>query len=93
MIQGDAVDNIPGLYKLLMLANREEEAKVLARGRYLATYQRLSEDFSVEQCYNLVIEMYKGLGFSMREVEEIGNLLWLRRYPGQIWSEDMRNGS
>lgn len=87
ILLGDAVDNIPGLTKLLKIKGREEESKKLSYGHYLKKYEESTIDLTAQQCYDKVKEMYRLQGFGQEEINEIGNLLWLRRYEGQIWSD------
>lgn len=87
LLVGDATDNIPGLYKLLAINDRHEEATKLKHSKYLKTFNELIVDYSPEDTYNYVLGMYEGYGFGEKELKEIGNLLHLRRHEGEIWSE------
>jgi hypothetical protein len=88
ILTGDVTDNIPGLTKLLKVVGRDEEANKLSYGHYLKKYDQAAVDLNPRQCYNKVLSMYQDHGFGEKEINEIGNLLWMRRYEGQIWSED-----
>lgn len=85
---GDAVDNIPGLHRLLKVNDRQEEANQLSYSHYVKNYDIDTVDLSPEDTYNYVKKQFDKFGYRQKEIDEIGNLLWLRRYPGQIWSED-----
>jgi len=89
---GDAGDNIPGLTKTLRLQGRVEEADKLTHTHYLKHFNEIIVDMKPDDVYNHVLGMYEAYGYSDKEFLEIGNLLWLRRHPGQIWSEDKKRG-
>jgi hypothetical protein len=92
MMIGDAGDNIPGLTKTLRVHGRDEEADKLSRSHYLKHFNEVTLDMKAEDVYTYVLGMYEAYGYAEKELLEIGNLLWLRRYPGQIWSEDRKKG-
>lgn len=91
LLYGDATDNIPGLTKTLKIRGREEEANKLSYSKHMKKFDEDTANESVENTFNYVREMYMGRGL-VDEFWEIGNLLWLRRYEGQIWSDDMKAG-
>lgn len=91
LLTGDSVDNIPGLYRFLVLAGRQPEANKL-KARYRKTYDEFAIDKTPQECYDYVIDLYKKYGFGDKEINEIGNLLWIRRNEKEIWS-DIKNGS
>lgn len=88
ILSGDATDNIPGLYKLLTVNNRLDEANKLKYSHYLSRFTEDTLDYSPEDTYNYVLGMYEEYGYGPKEIHEIGDLLHLRRYEGQIWSKD-----
>lgn len=93
LLVGDATDNIPGLTKLLKLSGREEESKQLSYRHYIKKYEEATAEYTPQQCFDYVVGMYEGMGYGAKEIYEIGNLLHLRRYEGQSWSEDLvKNG-
>lgn len=83
VLVGDATDNIPGLVRLLKLKGREKEARYLSHHRYIKEFEEATIDYDEKACYNYVLGMYEGFGFGEKEVREIFNLVWLRRYEGQ----------
>ena len=89
LMTGDSTDNIPGIYKLLVLSGRDEEAKQLKGSRYLKKYNTFALDHSPRECYNYVVDMYTSYGYGSTIINEIGDLLWIRREPDQIWSRDI----
>lgn len=91
LLYGDATDNIPGLTKVLKLKDREEEANKLSYGKYMKKMEEDTLLFDASSCYDYIKNMYVQYGLE-EEMYEIGNLLWLRRYEGQIWSEDKKKG-
>lgn len=92
MIQGDTTDNIPGLYRLLVLDGRKEEADKLARSRYLSKYKK-ELGKCVERTYlNKILEIYGQYGYTEKEVKEIGTLLWIRRHENEdFWTYAKEN--
>jgi hypothetical protein len=87
LLTGDPTDNIPGLAKLLKIHNREEEANKLIYQRpgYLKTWKEFMIDHTAKECYDYVIGLYKSHGFGLKEITEIGQLLWIRREEGELW--------
>jgi hypothetical protein len=92
LLIGDRTDNIPGLVKLLQLTGREQEAKRLINFKYIRTYEADTVDFSIKDCYNYILGLYMSYGFGEREISEIFNLIWLRRYEGQDGWRDFKEG-
>lgn len=89
ILTGDPADNIPGIAKILKIRGKEEEGENLIRHKYISKYTKLSVDFTAEKCYNYVFGMYEGFDL-VDEFYEVADLLWLRRYEGQIWSVDKK---
>lgn len=88
LLTGDPVDNIPGIVRLLKNNGREEEANNLVHNKYIKHYDDSTIDYNIESKYNYILGLYEGLGFGIRELNEIGNLLWIRRFPGQKWNAE-----
>lgn len=87
LLQGDRTDNIPGLARLLAIQDRKEESDKLVHSHYMKAYREFALDHSPKECYNYVVDKYKSYGYGDKEIDEIGNLLWIRREEGEIWSE------
>ena len=87
LLTGDATDNIPGLVRCLKLQGREEEAKKLVYSRpgYIKKYNEYCLDHPASQCYNYVVGMYLHYEIQQKIIEEIGQLLWIRRKEGEMW--------
>lgn len=90
LLTGDNTDNIPGLTKLLKLQGRTEEANKISYGHYLKNFNNYMLEHTAEECYTYVMDSYSHYGFGDKEINEIGDLLWMRREPNQIWSRDVR---
>ncbi len=88
ILQGDfGTDNVPGLYNLLVLQERKEEAHKLKYSKYMSKFKEEIEALSPDETFSKVKEMFGQYGYGDKEINEIGNLLHLRRFPGQIWSD------
>jgi len=91
LMTGDkSVDNIPGLYHLLLTDEKEEEAKKLKGSRYKKKLEaKLAELSDPVDMYNTVMEYYKEYGEIERHgyerVKEVGQLLWIQRDINHIW--------
>lgn len=87
MLKGDPTDNIPGLTKLLKKQGRLEESKKLsyAKPGYLKTYEKMAATKTTEECRQYVLGLYHSHGISKEELEEIGQLLWIRREENELW--------
>jgi hypothetical protein len=91
MLSGDATDNIPGLYKLTgtkCSAGMKAEVESCLNYRemrtsVIETYQRAFEKLSKRMGVDFIedAELYDML-------TEIGQLLWMRREPNEMWSID-----
>jgi hypothetical protein len=91
MLSGDATDNIPGLYKLTgtkCSAGMKAEVESCLNYRemrtaVIETYQRAFEKLSKKMGVGFIedAELYDML-------TEIGQLLWMRREPNEMWSID-----
>lgn len=89
LLIGDDTDNIPGITKILKILGREEESKSLTYGHYIKKYDEATREYTGPQCFDYVKGIYEGLNIDLKYFHEIGNLLHLRRYEGQIWSDDL----
>jgi hypothetical protein len=88
LLKGDGTDNIPGLAKILKIHGREKEANSLIYGRYHKKYLEYCVDHNPEECYNYVVNRYKDFNYGYKEIDEIGNLLWIRRKDNEMWSDN-----
>lgn len=91
LLTGDRVDNIPGITRLLSIQDREKEADELAHSHYIKKYNEFALKYRPYQCYNYVKSIYNKYGFGEKEIGEIYNLLWLRRYENQDGWFDFKN--
>jgi 5'-3' exonuclease len=71
MLKGDRVDNIPGIYGI----GPVRAEKLIPR------------DMNKDKMLETVKKIYKENGLSAERLQEIGDLLWIRREPNEIWSE------
>lgn len=91
LLMGDSTDNIPGIVKLLKKDGREAEAKKLIYGKYIKKCEDFIVDKDEKESYNYIFDLYTQHGYGEKEVKEIFNLCWLRRYEGQDGYEDFIN--
>lgn len=77
-LTGDLTDDIPGLTKILKVRDRETEAKEISYSHYLSKYEEFELDHSPAECYAYIKNMYAAYGL-LSELEEIKQLLWIRR--------------
>lgn len=90
LLTGDETDNIPGLTRLLNLHGREEESSQLSHSKYIKEFEKFALTHNIEEVYNYVVRLYKKYGYEDDVIDEIGNLLWLRRKEGELWSRDVK---
>lgn len=91
LVTGDkSVDNIPGLYHCLLSDKQDEMAHKFRYSRYksrlIKALDEMEDEMSMwEHVYNL----YKVWGqvdkHEISRILEIGRLLWIRRYEGELW--------
>lgn len=86
LLVGDVTDNIPGLTRLLGILGREEEAKKLSYSHYIKKFEEETKEMDYRDVYKYVFNMYKKYGLGVKEISEIGNLLWLKRHNDELWS-------
>jgi hypothetical protein len=91
LLTGDTTDDIPGLFQLLKLNNRMDEANHLSHNKYIKKMETDTVDLAPMQCYNYIYELYKRYGFE-NYIPEIFNLLWLKRYNTQNGYRDFIEG-
>lgn len=87
---GDATDNIPGLYKLLVIDGEDELAKELKGSRYKKKLEAfLSETKTEKEMWAVVESLYKLYGEIERNgydrILEIARLLWIRRKENEMF--------
>jgi len=83
LICGDTVDNIPGLYKLLMLTNKEKAArKLIWRGYKIITEKRLNRLTLFSQMLHYVHRVYKAYGLE-EFLPEIKTLIKIGTKPDE----------
>lgn len=71
ILTGDSVDNIPGLFKVTGVKCGPETAEGL-----------IPVGLDEATMYGIAVDAYNG---DEAVVRELGTLLWIRRYPGQVW--------
>lgn len=82
---GDATDNIPGVYKQLLLADKENEAHKFKYSRYKKKLEEKLKEVDTElKMYKIVEDIYKQYDL-LDNIVEVGRLLWIRRYEGELW--------
>lgn len=90
LVTGDSTDNIPGIYKLLLAHNHEEQANKFKYSRYKKRLEKaLSTALTENEMYSVALSFYKD-NFEInlqvyKEIIEIGKLLWIRRYKNELW--------
>lgn len=90
LLQGDRADNVPGLYRLLLLHNRREDANKLRNTHYIAAATKFFVDKAPLECYNYVKGLYCEYGYSEEDILEIGRLLWIKRYDDDDWQNRLK---
>lgn len=91
LVTGDkSVDNIPGLYHLLLHFGEDEKAHKFRYSRYKSKLIKVLAEMTTEKgmwehvfdIYNDQIDIDKRV---MDAIIEIGRLLWIRRYENELW--------
>lgn len=91
LVSGDkSVDNIPGLYHLLLKDGLEEQAHKFKYSRYKSKLIAVLKEMNTEEeMWNHVKSIYTEHGeldrHGLTRIIEIGRLLWIRRYADELW--------
>lgn len=91
LVTGDkSVDNIPGLYHQLLLDGEDELAHKFRYSRYKKKLIAELEPKTWEKdMWESVFNIYKQYGqvkkHGLNNLIEVGRLLWIRRFPGELW--------
>lgn len=91
LVTGDkSVDNIPGLYHLLLYLKKDEEAHKFRYSRYKSKLIKALEETTTEQemwehVRNIYDEQINLDKVGLDAIVEIGRLLWIRRYENELW--------
>lgn len=87
ILKGDATDNIPGLTRLMKIMGNKEGSDKLSHSRpgYLKTFTEYMLDHSPNECLEYVIDLYYKNGGTTEHINEIAQLLWIRREENELW--------
>lgn len=91
LVTGDkAVDNIPGLYHCLLLDEDKSVANKFKGSRYkgklIKALAEMEDEMSMwEHVYGIYEEWGQIEKHELTRILEIGRLLWIRRYEGELW--------
>ncbi len=78
ILTGDVVDNIPGLYKIMVLKGMMVDAKALVKSHYIKAFEAYRAEHGDICCLPYVENSYKRFGLE-KELQEIKQLTWIKR--------------
>lgn len=91
VLTGDATDCVPGITRILKHLGRTEEANSLSYGHYISKANEFFLDHTPKECYDYVINVYEKFGIDKKLVDEVSDLVWIRRNANENFTDWIKN--